>query len=173
MTFGILASEIRWRVWGTPANFNGFRVLAALLHCTAVVRVSQSLQGGHYVGHWPTFLVVTVTTTTIKIYFTTLASAEEVNASYAFTFVVCNPRRWNRNWTKSSIRPGTDTLNVVNCQHCSVVRILFVLRIWIRAPYDDDNYYYDYYERTDDPQLPVQLFHTVRRYNARLTIINF
>ena len=30
--FGLLAAEICWRVWGTPANFNGFRVLAALLH---------------------------------------------------------------------------------------------------------------------------------------------
>jgi len=28
--FGLLAAEICWRVWGTPANFNGFRVLAAL-----------------------------------------------------------------------------------------------------------------------------------------------
>jgi len=32
VNFGPLAAEIRWRVWGTPANFNGFRVLAALLH---------------------------------------------------------------------------------------------------------------------------------------------
>jgi len=27
--FGSLAAEICWRVWGTPANFNGFHVLAA------------------------------------------------------------------------------------------------------------------------------------------------
>jgi len=26
---GPLTAEIYWRVWGTPANFNGFRVLAA------------------------------------------------------------------------------------------------------------------------------------------------
>jgi len=31
-------------VWGTPANFNGFRVLAALLHATLVVGVSQTLR---------------------------------------------------------------------------------------------------------------------------------
>jgi len=31
--FGQLAAEIVSLVWGTPANFNGFRVLAALLHC--------------------------------------------------------------------------------------------------------------------------------------------
>jgi len=42
--FGALAAEIRWRVWGTPANFIGFRVLAALLHDTRVVSVSQTLR---------------------------------------------------------------------------------------------------------------------------------
>jgi len=52
-------------------NFNGFRVLAApSLHGTVIVDVSQTLrrwtegatcirQGGHHVGHWPTFLVKT------------------------------------------------------------------------------------------------------------------
>jgi len=29
--FGPLTAEIFWRVWGTTANFNGFRVLASLL----------------------------------------------------------------------------------------------------------------------------------------------
>jgi len=37
VNFGLLTAEIRWRVWGTPASFNGFRVLAALLHGTVVV----------------------------------------------------------------------------------------------------------------------------------------
>ena len=32
VNFGPLAAEIGPVVWGTPANFNGFRVLAALLH---------------------------------------------------------------------------------------------------------------------------------------------
>jgi len=51
---------------GHPANLNGFHVLAALLHGTLVVGVSQTLrhwdegatdmrQGDHHVGHWPTF----------------------------------------------------------------------------------------------------------------------
>jgi len=44
VNFGLLAAEIYWRVWGTPANFNRFRVLAALLHGTLVVGVSQSLR---------------------------------------------------------------------------------------------------------------------------------
>jgi len=68
VNFGLQTAEICWRVWGTPANFNGFHVFAALLHGTRVVGVSQTLwrwtegstyirQGGHHVGHWPTFLV--------------------------------------------------------------------------------------------------------------------
>jgi len=40
---GPLATEIVSLVWGTPANFNGFRVLAALLHGTPVLGVSQTL----------------------------------------------------------------------------------------------------------------------------------
>ena len=42
MNFGLLAAENGPVVWGTPANFNGFRVLAALLHGTPVVGVSQT-----------------------------------------------------------------------------------------------------------------------------------
>jgi len=42
--FGLLTAEMCWRVWGTPTNFNGFRVLAALLHGTLVVGVSQTLR---------------------------------------------------------------------------------------------------------------------------------
>ena len=37
VNFGLLMAEIRWRVCSTPANFNGFRVLAALLQGTLVV----------------------------------------------------------------------------------------------------------------------------------------
>jgi len=56
VNFGVLTAEIRWRVWGIPANFKGFRVLAALLHGTLVAGVSQTLwQGDHHVGHWRTF----------------------------------------------------------------------------------------------------------------------
>ena len=40
--FGLLAAEISWRVWGPPANFNRFCILAALLHCSLVVGVSQT-----------------------------------------------------------------------------------------------------------------------------------
>ena len=44
VNFGPLAAEIVSLVWGTPGNFNGFRVLAALLHGTLVVGVSQTLR---------------------------------------------------------------------------------------------------------------------------------
>ena len=44
MSFGPLAAEIGPVVWGTPAHFNGFRVLAALLHRTPVLGVSQTLR---------------------------------------------------------------------------------------------------------------------------------
>jgi len=69
VNFVLLTAEICWRVWGTPAHFNWFLVLAALIHGTPVFGVSQTLrrwtegvtdirQGGHHVGHWPTFLVI-------------------------------------------------------------------------------------------------------------------
>jgi len=44
VNFGSLSAEIVSLVWGTPGNFNGFRVLAALLHDTLVVGVSQTLR---------------------------------------------------------------------------------------------------------------------------------
>jgi len=43
VNFDPLAAEIGPIVWGTPANFNGFRVLAALLHGTLVVGIRQTL----------------------------------------------------------------------------------------------------------------------------------
>ena len=44
VNFGLLAAEIVLLVLGTPGNFNGFRVLAALLHGTLVAGVSQTLR---------------------------------------------------------------------------------------------------------------------------------
>jgi len=66
VNFGLLTAEICWRVWGTPANFNGFRIVEALLLGNLVVGVSQTLrrwtegatyirQGDDHVGHLPTF----------------------------------------------------------------------------------------------------------------------
>ena len=66
VNIGPLSVEIGPVLWGTHANFNWFHVLAALLYGTRVLGVSQTLrrrtegdtyirQGGHHVGHWPTF----------------------------------------------------------------------------------------------------------------------
>jgi len=41
---GLLAAEIVSLVWGTPANFNGFRVLATLLLGTLVIGISETLR---------------------------------------------------------------------------------------------------------------------------------
>jgi len=45
VNFSLLAAEIVSLVWGTPANFNGFRMLAALglLHGTLAVGVNETL----------------------------------------------------------------------------------------------------------------------------------
>ena len=42
VNFGPLAAENISLVWGTPANFNEFRILAALLYSTLLVGVSQT-----------------------------------------------------------------------------------------------------------------------------------
>ena len=48
VNFGPLATEIVSLVWGTPCNFNGFRVLAALLHGTLVeTEVLFEVAGSH------------------------------------------------------------------------------------------------------------------------------
>jgi len=44
VNFGSIAAEIYPVVWGIPANFSGFRVLAALLQGTPVLGVSETLQ---------------------------------------------------------------------------------------------------------------------------------
>ena len=43
VNFGIPEAEIVSLVWGTPANFNGFNVLAALLHGAPILGISQTL----------------------------------------------------------------------------------------------------------------------------------
>jgi len=41
VNFGPLTAEIGPVVWGTPANFNGFRVLTALLHGTPAAGIAK------------------------------------------------------------------------------------------------------------------------------------
>jgi len=43
MNFGLLAAEIVWLVWGIPANFNGFFVLASLLQGRRSMEGNQTL----------------------------------------------------------------------------------------------------------------------------------
>jgi len=43
VNFGPLAAEIGWRVWGTPANFSGFHVLALLLQWHRSPEANQTL----------------------------------------------------------------------------------------------------------------------------------
>jgi len=43
MNFGPLTAKTGWRVWGTPANFNGFRVFASLLQRRRSTEVNQTL----------------------------------------------------------------------------------------------------------------------------------
>jgi len=61
VNFGPVVAEIVSLVWGTPANLSGCRVLAALLHGTLVVGISQTLrcwtEGATYIlagrpSHW-------------------------------------------------------------------------------------------------------------------------
>jgi len=40
--YGALTAEIGWRVWGTPTDFSGFRVLASLLHRRRLTEVNQT-----------------------------------------------------------------------------------------------------------------------------------
>ena len=45
VNFGPLTAEIGWSVWGTLTNFNGFRVLASLLHRRRLTEINH--------GVWP------------------------------------------------------------------------------------------------------------------------
>jgi len=44
VNFGLLAAEICWRLWGTLQISKEFRVMAALLHGSQVVGVSETLR---------------------------------------------------------------------------------------------------------------------------------
>jgi len=75
VNFGPLAAEIDWRVWGTPAHFNGFRVLASLLQRRRSTEVNQTL---HEV--WPSPGLVHY------IHFRRLLSPDGILPGAKFTF---------------------------------------------------------------------------------------
>jgi len=103
MNFGPLMAEICWRVWGTPANFNRLRVLAALLHGTLVTVVRQTLQ--HLTEVPPIFSRVAITL--------------DINPHSSF---LCFPIP--EFWT--SARVGNDTL----IANILVIFLLFCISIW-------------------------------------------
>jgi len=66
--FGLLADEICWRVWGMLANFNGFRVLAALLNGarqsnsgrqpnSAALNRGRHIRSAGRPSHWPPYVL--------------------------------------------------------------------------------------------------------------------
>ena len=59
VNFGLLTAEISWRVWGTTANFNGFRLLALLLHRRRSTEVNQTLHNVGCVLCWCTMCIFT------------------------------------------------------------------------------------------------------------------
>ena len=70
VNFGPLAAEIVSLVWGTPTNFNGFRVLAALLHSqtAALNRGRHVYSAGRpsrwalaHISSWPVYLYLVST----------------------------------------------------------------------------------------------------------------
>ena len=54
VNFGPLTAKIGWSVWGTPANFNGFRVSASLLHRRRSTEVNQT---SHDVWSFPGLVI--------------------------------------------------------------------------------------------------------------------
>ena len=53
VNFGLLVAEIVSLVWGTPANFNGFRILAAVLHRhTAALNRQCHLYSAGWPSRW-------------------------------------------------------------------------------------------------------------------------
>jgi len=53
-----MTAEICWRVWATPANFNGFLVLPSLLQRRRLLEANQTLCDvwpSPWLPHWPPY----------------------------------------------------------------------------------------------------------------------
>jgi len=86
VNFGILMADICWRVLGTPANFNGFRVLASLLHryrSTAVIQTARCLAVSGLVHYRPIYILRGLLPTE----FCQLQSSLCVRISLAFSYI--------------------------------------------------------------------------------------
>jgi len=78
VNFGPLAAEIGPVVWRTPANFNGFRVLAALLQRRRSTEASQTLHGvwpSHGLLHYMHFLAPLRNFARCKVHFASKSCA--------------------------------------------------------------------------------------------------
>ena len=90
VNFGPLAAEIVSLVWGTPGNFNGFHVLAALLHGTLVVGVSQTaaLNRGRHLysaGRPSRWAFAHMSSKTVFFTFTAVCSHDSYLMSFAYS----------------------------------------------------------------------------------------
>jgi len=90
VNFGPLAAEIVSLVWGTPGNFNGFPILAALLHGTLVVGVSQTaaFNRGHHLysaGRPPRWALIHISS--ICSFMQTKPSVIRIHRGFSVTFV--------------------------------------------------------------------------------------
>jgi len=54
-----ITAEICWRVWGTPVNFNGFRVLPSLLQRRRSTEANQTLHNVFPVS-WTSIAIYTL-----------------------------------------------------------------------------------------------------------------
>jgi len=85
VNFGPLTAEICWRVWGTPANFNRFRLLAALLHRRRSTEVNKTLQ-----DVWPSPTVVHYMSIVYELakFLTEFASKFTLRPSLTFSYIL-------------------------------------------------------------------------------------
>jgi len=95
VNFGPLAAEIGPVVWSTPANLNGFRVLAALLHGSPVLGVSQTLrrwtEGATYIQQ----------------------GVHRLTFSYFVSLCYITVRVWHCHWRYSFMVTGLSLVHVV------------------------------------------------------------
>ena len=82
---GPLTAEIGWRVWGTPTNFNGFRILTSLLHWPRETEVNQTL---HDIWPSPGLVHYTVNHKKRGSLFLTITLANLLTDFYSFYIIL-------------------------------------------------------------------------------------
>jgi len=115
--FGPLTDEIDWRVWGTPANFNGFRVLASLLQRRRSREANQTLHDVWQFLSWYTIYTFSVALApwrnfaTCKIHFTSKFCVLNILTALLHSTPAAGVsqtlRRGTRKWNDGSFAQGT------------------------------------------------------------------